>query len=364
MRKRNDYNKVDDFFADASFLNWIRENEDPTNWEEWTLESTERAKLVEEARLWILAMKVEVTQISDKETQLALKKTWEKINKTANQKPGKVIWHSAWFRSAAAILVIALTTLIFLLKNTGTETISYQNLVDKNTDGLIEQTNNSEKPQLITLSDASSVLLLPKSKLSYPKIFKGNERKVYLSGEGFFEISKDPENPFYVYANETVTKVYGTSFRVIAYANQPKVEVLVKTGKVKVSSNSQINNTNTEEVVLLPNQAARFLRKELSFEKIPDITQDKQLLANTNTIEQISFEFRDIPVYQIFKTIEEAYLVNIIFPNDKLKNCYLTTSLNDQPLPEKLKIICESLGNNTSYEMNGNNIKIISNGCN
>jgi hypothetical protein len=30
------------------------------------------------------------------------------------------------------------------------------------------------------------------SKLSYPKIFVGNERKVYLSGEGFFEISKDP----------------------------------------------------------------------------------------------------------------------------------------------------------------------------
>jgi transmembrane sensor len=47
-----------------------------------------------------------------------------------------------------------------------------------------------------------------------------------------------------------------------------------------------------------------------------------------------------------------------------LKDCYLTTSLNDQPLPEKLKIICRSLGNNTSYEMNGNQIIILSNGCN
>jgi hypothetical protein len=115
--------------------------------------------------------------------------------------------------------------------------------------------------------------------------------------------------------------------------------------------------------MLLPNQAARFKRKELFFEKILDITKDKPLLAVKNTFEQLSFEFNDIPVYQIFRTIEQAYLVSIDFPEEKLKNCYLTTSLSDEPLPEKLKIICESLGNNTRYEMNGNSIKIISNGC-
>ena len=90
---------------------------------------------------------------------------------------------------------------------------------------MVEQTNNSNKPQIITLSDGSSVLLQPNSKLSYPKIFTGNERKVYLSGEGFFEISKNPKKPFFVYANEIVTKVVGTSFRVKAYSDQPDVEV-------------------------------------------------------------------------------------------------------------------------------------------
>jgi hypothetical protein len=54
--------------------------------------------------------------------------------------------------------------------------------------------------------------------------------------------------------------------------------------------------------------------------------------------------------------------VKIDFPQTKLNNCYLTTSLSDQPLPEKIKIICKT-GNNTSYEMNGNQI-IISDGCN
>jgi hypothetical protein len=46
-----------------------------------------------------------------------------------------------------------------------------------------------------------------------------------------------------------------------------------------------------------------------------------------------------------------------------MKECHLTSSLNDMPLPEKLKIICKALGNNTNYEMNGNQIIITSDGC-
>ena len=329
------------------------------------MENPYRAKLVEEARLWIIGMKVEQTPLTNQETQKALQKVWKKIGRSNEERPDKLIWHNTWFRTAAAVFVIGLTTLLYYAKwsSPQNETITYQELVKSDLNGLIEQTNNSDKPQLITLSDASSVLLQPNSKLSYPKIFTGNERKVYLSGEGFFEISKDPNRAFYVYANETVTKVYGTSFRVIAYSNQPNVEVLVRTGKVKVSSNQNIRNATLEEVMLLPNQAARFVRKEQLFEKILDITQDKPLLASTNTMEQLSFDFKDIPVHQIFKTLEQGYLITIDFPEDKLKECYLTTSLSDVPLPEKLKIICESLGSNSRYEMNGNYIKIISNGC-
>lgn len=366
MQKRNSYKKIEDFLSDDSFQRWIKFNDNQNQWEEWTLENTERAKLVEEARLWILAMKVEEMPISNQETQISLQNTWQKINEANVHKPMQSFMQFNWFRSAAAIVFIGLVSFFYFLnqKSATKATLSYKTLIEQDSDGLIEQTNNSGKPQLITLSDASSVLLQPKSKLSYPKIFSGNERKVFLSGEGFFEISKDPKKPFYVYANEVVTKVYGTSFRVIAYENQPNVEVLVRTGKVKVSPNKEIGNATTEEIMLLPNQAARFVRKELSFEKILDVTQDKPLLSSTKSIEQLSFEFNDTPVHQIFRTIEQAYLVTIVFPTDKLKDCYLTTSLSDEPLPEKLKIICASLGSNTRYEMNGNQITIISTGCN
>ncbi|WP_278021700.1 FecR family protein [Flavobacterium ginsengisoli] len=187
---------------------------------------------------------------------------------------------------------------------------------------------------------------------------------MYLSGEGFFEISKNPKKPFFVYANEIVTRVVGTSFRIKAYPDQQNVEVLVRTGKVKVKSNDLVRTTENKEIVLLPNQALRFARKELVFNKITNITEDPILVNSVRNIEQLSFEFTDIPVAQILETIEQAYLVDIDFPHEKLKDCRLTTSLSDQPLAEKLKIICKSIGNDTNYEMNGNQIVITTSGCN
>lgn len=372
MQNRNTYTEIEDFLEDPSFQLWVRSNIDQNGWEDWTLENPKRAKLVEEARMWLLAMKVPETNLTSLAIESALQSTWTKIdlkNREVQKSRKSVftLYNKSIFKKIAAVFVFGLISSWFYSNyiQSNTTTINYQNLVAQNNPYLLEQTNNSQKPQIITLSDGSSVLLQPNSKLSYPKIFNGKDRKVYLSGEGFFEISKNPQKPFYVYANEIVTKVVGTSFRIKAFPDDSNVEVLVRTGVVKVSSNRAIEKFKNQEIALLPNQAIRLERKNLIFTKITDITQDEILskMASNSTIEQLSFEFTDIPLAQIFKTIEQAYLVDIDFPKDKLKDCHLTTSLSDEPLPEKLKIICKSIGNESSYIMNGNQITILSDGC-
>lgn len=371
MKKRNKYREIEDFLADESFRLWMRSKNDMAGWEDWTLDHPKRAKLVEEARLWLLAMKVPEHDLTQEQLDDALQNTWLKIEQKEQspKRENKLIkvWNDGWFIKIAAVLVLGLLS-FYAYTNyfTAANTDFYQEQIvaHAEADGLLEQINNSNKPQIINLSDGSSVLLQPKSKLSYPKVFMGNERKVYLSGEAFFEISKNPQKPFFVHANEVVTKVVGTSFRIKAYTNDSDVEVLVRTGKVKVNSEKAHSESSQKEIVLLPNQALRFERKNQTFKKITDITTDKSISSSVRSIEQLSFDFTDIPVSQILKTIELAYSVEIDYPKQELKKCHLTTSLNDQPLPEKLKIICKSIGNNSSYTMNGNQITILSKGCN
>lgn len=366
---RKTYQSIDDFLSDSSFKEWVLEGKHHDKWYEWTLSKDESTELMQSARLYLLAMQVREKEVQKEDIQEALGHTWEKIYKQdhTNQQGYLVrVLKLSTVKKMAAILLVGMCLFWVYQQQTTLQPtyLGYDELVSQQNGGLIEQANNTDKPQLITLSDGSSILLQPNSKLSYPNFFTGKERKVYLLGEAFFEISKNPEKPFLVFANEVVTKVIGTSFRIKAYKDNENVDVVVRTGKVSISSNTKIQPVN-QSILLLPNQSVRFQRKDLAFDPIVAINTNKpEDIKELTTIEQLNFEFIDAPVSQIFERLKQAYLVEIDYPQEKLKDCYLTTSLSDQPLPEKLKIICESLGGNTKYEMNGNQITIYSNGCN
>ena len=93
----------------------------------------------------------------------------------------------------------------------------------------------------MTLHDGSTVILEPGGEVRYNEKFL-NTREVYLSGDAFFEVTKDASRPFLVYANEITTKVLGTSFRIKAKQGEKEIVVAVKTGKVSVMANSVSND--------------------------------------------------------------------------------------------------------------------------
>lgn len=370
MKKRDNYTEIEDFLSDESFRIWAEHQADPEELYKWTAGNPERIKMAEEAMVFWLAMGVEKVVESPDELTTALESTWKKIElkQEKNRKSGPTLFqikkHYQRIASVAAILILGLAGVWFFTSNFNSSSNSNRPTVVDNKVEIIKHANFSSKNQIVTLSDGSSVLLKPNSTLSYPKHFRGKNRKVHLEGEGFFEISKNPKKPFFVYANEIVTKVVGTSFRIKAYSNNQEVSVLVRTGKVEVQSNKLNENSTTKGVVLLPNQGVRFMRNKLTFDKITDLSKEKRVLDNKENIEQFRFDFTDVAVSEIFKTMEQAYSIRVDFPLEKLKNCHLTTDLNDQPLPEKLKIICNSISKNTHYKIIENQVVINSDGCN
>ncbi|MDR3714548.1 MAG: FecR domain-containing protein [Puia sp.] len=89
--------------------------------------------------------------------------------------------------------------------------------------------------QLI-LPDGSKVWLNSASSLRFPTVFRGKERSVELSGEGYFEIAKNAAMPFCVNVNHMKVKVLGTHFNTMAYPDEKTINTTLLEGAVEVSA--------------------------------------------------------------------------------------------------------------------------------
>jgi transmembrane sensor len=223
---------------------------------------------------------------------------------------------------------------------------------------MISMINTTDVSQVIKLNDGTEVSLKPKSEIQYPQTF-GSTREVYLKGEAFFNVKRDTAHPFVVYSNEVVTRVLGTSFIVKAYEGSKDITVSVKTGRVSVSKNSvQRAKSEKNEVILIPNQQAVYDR--LKDEVVRQLVEKPEIVRPLG--EEMAMKYDGVQVVKIFEALEEMYGVTITFDEDVLKNCVLTTTMKEEGLFERIKVICEAIG--ARYEVQETDILITSEGCN
>ncbi|MEO7048276.1 MAG: FecR domain-containing protein [Ferruginibacter sp.] len=88
----------------------------------------------------------------------------------------------------------------------------------------------------MTLSDGSHVWLNAGSSVTYPVEFAGNERRVSIIGEAYFEVTHNALKPFYVTKSKIEVKVLGTHFNINAYNDEADIKVTLLEGSVKVSN--------------------------------------------------------------------------------------------------------------------------------
>jgi ferric-dicitrate binding protein FerR (iron transport regulator) len=232
---------------------------------------------------------------------------------------------------------------------------------DRQSEDFIEQVNETDKPLSVRLADGSTVLLEAKSRLKYKATYlEDSTRQVYLLGKAFFDVVKNPYKPFIVHSSEIIVKVLGTSFRVEAPEDAAQILVSVKTGKVSVSAvaDAVTGSRQKEGVILLPNQQASYERKERLFSKT---LVDAPQVLDTTAIKRADFVFDNTPIAEVFRRMESAYGIEIIFNDEVMKNCYITAPLGVESMREKLKIICETI--DASYEIIDAQVVINSAGC-
>ena len=199
------------------------------------------------------------------------------------------------------------------------------------------------------MEDGTIICLHPGSKTSFPKHFNKDKREVYLEGEAFFKVSKNPTRPFFVYNNQVVTRVLGTSFIVKTFGEQ--TEVIVKTGRVAVYKNNQHAN-RSDQVIITPNEKVVYDNKRKDF--VISLVKDPLIIVTEGAVENnqsVQFAFDDMPLNSVLSVLEKAYGIQIMMENEKLNSRLMTGDISGHTFFNKLELICQSIG--ASYEVKG-----------
>ena len=356
----------EDFAQDDLFIHWVKSTDisAETFWQNWLETYPFKRNDVEAARqLVLLTQNLPEPKISDSEIKLLKESVFSKIESIENKRT-KVRALRYWWASAAVIAGMLFFAGWYLKSRPAL--VDYSQLVEQAAEkyDLVQVENRSKTTRLVNLPDGSSVVLKKGSKLSFPNHFGNDKREIYLTGEAFFEIARDVEKPFYVYANEIVTKVLGTSFNVRAYEKDKEISVTVKTGRVAVykaggrEAKSQSEHNRLDGMVLAPNQKAVFMRENISIVKK---RIEPEVAVVTPEIDQMAFEYQEKPVGEIFAQLEKAYDIRVIYDKAVFGKCPVTASLTGEPLYEKLKLVCKAV--RAQYQIVNGEIVITGSGC-
>lgn len=162
----------------------------------------------------------------------------------------------------------------------------------------------------IVLSDGTKVWLNAASSLKFPEVFKGNERVVELSGEGYFEVARDMDRRFKVKVNEVEVSVLGTHFNINSYSDNDEIKTTLLEGSVAIS-------TNKKNLILKPGEQVSYKGDKLG--KIISGVNLEQTIAWKND----HFDFTNESLQNISKQLSRWYKVEISI-EEKLANKHIS----------------------------------------
>ncbi|UNY98933.1 DUF4974 domain-containing protein [Zhouia spongiae] len=180
----------------------------------------------------------------------------------------------------------------------------------------------------VTLSDGSIVNLNSGSTLRYPvKFIEGQDREVYLQGEGFFNVAKDKKHPFIVNARQVDVRVLGTQFNMSSYEEDVNIKTVLLEGSIGIYHKDSIYNPESS-AVLSPGLMATWNR---ATNQVDLSEADTGLYTAWLHGELV---FRHMPFESIIKKLERHYNVEIINNNQKIGSEKFTARFDTETIEE------------------------------
>ncbi|WP_421871531.1 FecR family protein [Marinoscillum sp.] len=328
--------QLEDFLKDEFFVNWVLHPDQETDhfWKKWISTNPDRVPVVEQAQQIVQSISYKNQYQLTEEEYTGV---FEQVLKANNRRNNKAfVWRQTHtFRLAAVIaLLLAVTAILYL--NQPEETLSVPEMV------MIKAAPGQKRN--IQLADGTKVMLNSGSSLVYPKEFVDSIRQVTLYGEAFFDVKRNPQQPFLIESGQLTTRVLGTSFNVRSYTEERQIYVAVVTGKV------QIESTAGRKEVLLPEDMGVFNKDDGTLNQTEF---DPELLIGW-TEGLLAFENQTLP--EIFKSLEKWYGVKIEVDESLNLEGQYSGRYQNKPLEVILKGI--SYTSHFNYSINHKTIRI------
>jgi transmembrane sensor len=229
----------------------------------------------------------------------------------------------------------------------------------------------------VQLPDGSAVWLNAGSSLTYGKDYGKDFREVNLSGEGYFDVTRNPDKPFIIHTSNINIKVLGTLFNVKAYPGDKMTETSLIRGSIEVtiknrpndkiilSPNEKLvvdNGTTQQETAKTPYPVLKSGREQrfsvgntlISLDKLKVNPTDSSLYETEWTRNRLVF--RDETLDDVFIRMERWYNVTIILNDKSIGSLHYSGSFETETIYQALDALKESL--TFKYEQIGNSIII------
>tara|TARA_R110000796_G_scaffold86056_1_gene186352 strand:- start:9172 stop:10419 length:1248 start_codon:yes stop_codon:yes gene_type:complete len=201
----------------------------------------------------------------------------------------------------------------------------------------------------LVLSDGTKVKLNSGSSIKYPvRFLKGQDRKVFLKGEAYFDVTTDKAHPFIVNADEMNIRVLGTQFNLSFYPEDEDISTVLVEGAVVLYKEGADINTNTSSQ-LVPGQMAEW-------NKINNTMTVKEVDTNIYTAWKDGYLlFKASSFYSIRSKLERHFNITIEDRSGRLANQIYTATFRNETIEE----ILEAFKEDTHFEYIHEGSKII-----
>ncbi|MEO7314316.1 MAG: FecR domain-containing protein [Ginsengibacter sp.] len=383
----NKYTKFSatDFALDDDFINWVLLPNGERNiiWNKVISELPEQKENIETAKKILFSFDTSVEKVPEKTRD----RIWSSIiSKTKERGTVSMKFHTFWWAAASVIIVLLAGFSYFYFNGFGQKTgpvniaqnsdfkkdippggnKALLTLADGSTivldsvqNGMLSQQGNAQVIKLqngklayqkggiedvmkvefntistprggqyqLELADGSKVWLNAASSITFPTTFLGNDRKVKITGEVYFEIAHNSRMPFHVTANSLEVEVLGTHFNVNAYSDEGEIKTTLLEGSVKVIKEGKSVLINPGEQVL-----AREGSGVLSVKKGVDV---EAVMAWKDGY----FQFENLSIKEIMYQVSRWYNVDVIYEGKAPSGHYVGKPSRDLNLSEIIKVI-------------------------